>query len=406
MRRPLRMILAVLFAALGVPSSHADSFTPIFTCFTACAATPTAPDVSFPAPLVMDVTWENMVFDFSLPSSSQPTGISGWELVTPAAFSQSGSASFTISPGGTFITVVVPFLFQLDDNNNCLNCHIIEDGTLQFAPAEASSVPEPSSIVLMLAGIGFLLMVMRKRFAHVHHHVPDFPRLLPILFLTLASAAKSSAATITFFNTGAITIPASGTASSDIAVSGFSGGITNLMVELKGLNTTTPDDIEISVVGPAGEKLILMSDAGGDHDVVATTLLFSDAALDQLPALNPPNLVSGTFKPTDYGVDEGLSSPAPAGTSTLFTVFNGTDPNGSWSLDIVANAGTDVASLSGGWALILTADASGSVTEPPPAATPEPTPLILLGTGILGLATAARRKLPTLRSVKAPQWKP
>jgi phospholipase/lecithinase/hemolysin len=224
MRRPLRMILAVLFMALGVPSSHADSFTPIFTCFTACAATPTAPDVSFPAPLVMDVTWENMVFDFSLPSSSQPTGISGWELVTPAAFSQSGSASFTISPGGTFITVVVPFLFQLDDNNNCLNCHIIEDGTLQFAPAGASSVPEPSSVVLMLAGIGFLLMVVRKRLAHVHHHVPDFPRLLPILFLTLASAARGSAATITFSNTAAITIPASGTAASDIAVTGFSGG--------------------------------------------------------------------------------------------------------------------------------------------------------------------------------------
>jgi len=70
-----------------------------------------------------------------------------------------------------------------------------------------------------------------------------------------------------------------------------------------------------------------------------------------------------------YGIDEGLGSPPPAGTSTLFSVFDGANPNGTWSLTI-DNASPDVASLSEGWALTITADASGSVTEPPPPLPP------------------------------------
>jgi hypothetical protein len=174
MRRPLWMILAILFVALGAPNSHADSFAPIFTCVD-CASTPTAPDVSFPAPITIDVTWENTLFVFSLPSA-QPTDFYTWMGVTPPGPSQSGFASFTINdgmPGVPLvpISVVAPFLFQLDDNNNCLNCDVEGSGRLQFAPAVAPSVPEPSSVVLMLAGIGFLLVAMPKRLAQDHQNV-------------------------------------------------------------------------------------------------------------------------------------------------------------------------------------------------------------------------------------------
>jgi hypothetical protein len=178
MRRPIWMILAVLFVAIGVPDSHADSFTPIFTCIP-CASTPTAPDVSFPPPLTIDVTWENTLFDFSL-TSGQPTDFYTWQGFTPPGFSQSGFASFTIIANGTPSVIDAPFLFQLDDNNNCLNCKLIDSGSLRFDPALAPSVPEPSSVVLMLAGIGFLLMVMPKRLAHDHHYVPDFLENCPV----------------------------------------------------------------------------------------------------------------------------------------------------------------------------------------------------------------------------------
>jgi hypothetical protein len=160
------MILAVLFVAIGAPNSHADSFTPVFTCDLCTSALPTAPDVSFPAPLTIEITWENTLFDVSLPSSAQPTR-SVWSGSTPVAFSQFGTASFTFRYDSFSDEIVVnaPFLFQLDSNNNCLNCDVMDFGNVQFAPDAAPSVPEPSSVVLMLAGIGFLLVMMPKRLA-------------------------------------------------------------------------------------------------------------------------------------------------------------------------------------------------------------------------------------------------
>ena len=60
------------------------------------------------------------------------TSLLGWVLAPPGP-SQSGFASFTINDGepGVIlvpIAVVAPYLFELDGNNNCLNCNIIDIG--------------------------------------------------------------------------------------------------------------------------------------------------------------------------------------------------------------------------------------------------------------------------------------
>jgi len=78
-------------------------------------------------------------------------------------------------------------------------------------------------------------------------------------------------------------------------------------------------------------------------------------------------LTTGTFKPANYfTVQDPFAAPAPAGpyltpapggTDTLTSAFTGAaggDPNGTWSLYVVDDAGGDLGSFSSGWSLTLT----------------------------------------------------
>ena len=59
----------------------------------------------------------------------------------------------------------------------------------------------------------------------------------------------------------------------------MSGVISKVIVKLNGLQHTYPDDIDILLVGPGGERVMLMSDAGGSKDVVNVNLTFDSATL-------------------------------------------------------------------------------------------------------------------------------
>src|SRR5438552_4232213 len=77
----------------------------------------------------------------------------------------------------------------------------------------------------------------------------------------------------TFSNSAAISIPSSGSSGkagpypSVISVSGVSGQVAKVTVTLLGLRHTYPDDIDVLLVGPTGQSLILMSDSGGAKSV-------------------------------------------------------------------------------------------------------------------------------------------
>jgi subtilisin-like proprotein convertase family protein len=170
---------------------------------------------------------------------------------------------------------------------------------------------------------------------------------------------------ITFANTATITIPVSGAANpypSTIVVSGLSGRIGDVNVSLLGLTHTFPDDLDVLLVGPEGQQLILMSDVGGGNDVSGVNLVLDDQGASLLS--NSGQLTSGTFRPTNIGTGDTFTSPAPAEPyATALTTFNDSIPNGTWSLYVIDDQSSNSGSFAGGWSLTFVV-ANESPTNP------------------------------------------
>src|SRR6185369_1479446 len=171
---------------------------------------------------------------------------------------------------------------------------------------------------------------------------------------------KSGAATNTFSNNNPITILDNSPADiypSTIAVSGLGPATTRVTATLTGLGHSYPADMDILLVGPLGQKVLLMSDAVGGNSFSGLNLTFADSAPSGLPFSTP--ITSGTYKPTDwtdFGPPDTFPAPAPSGPyGTNLSILNGTDPNGTWSLYIVDDTGGDSGNLTGGWSLTIAA---------------------------------------------------
>jgi hypothetical protein len=161
-----------------------------------------------------------------------------------------------------------------------------------------------------------------------------------------------------FSNASSITIPTSGNATtypSNIVVSGLTGTITKVTATLSGYSHSFTQDVDVLLVGPGGQSVVLMSDVGGDSfSVNNLNLTIDDAAATPLPS---SAFGSGSFQPTNINDGEGsdtYSSPAPVGPhGSAMSVFNATAPNGTWSLFIVDDFAPDGGSISGGWTVSI-----------------------------------------------------
>lgn len=194
-------------------------------------------------------------------------------------------------------------------------------------------------------------------------------RILP--FVSLVLCQLSLRATV-FTNTASITIndnAAASTYPSTINVSGMSGTITNLEITLSGLTHAYVHDVSLLLQAPTGEAILLQSGCAENEAASNLTYTFSDAGATQLSSTQIW-LNNGVYKPTNYFQDMfWLPAPAPppgvgtyfvpgpftsTGTSTLASVFNSLNPNGTWKLYIGDFASGDAGVLAGGWSLNVT----------------------------------------------------
>jgi hypothetical protein len=95
-----------------------------------------------------------------------------------------------------------------------------------------------------------------------------------------------------------------------------------------------------------------MCDAGDGNPINNAILTFSDAAPGLLPLTAP--ILAGVYKPSNYGPDDLMPTPAPLGPyQTNLSTFFTSDPNGPWSLYVVDDALMDTGTIAGGWSLTL-----------------------------------------------------
>jgi subtilisin-like proprotein convertase family protein len=180
--------------------------------------------------------------------------------------------------------------------------------------------------------------------------------------LTVTASAQAS----TFTCSAPITIPDSGAATpypSTINVAGIPANVGDLNVTLTGLSHTCMADLRFLLVGPGGQKTILLSTAGPrcTPDVAGANITLDDEASASYPCNAGP---SGSFKPTPESTTGGACSgppvspvpfPAPAPAApypVALSAFDGAASTGTWSLFVFDQYSSDLGSLAG-WSLDL-----------------------------------------------------
>ena len=241
-----------------------------------------------------------------------------------------------------------------------------------------------------------------------NHYLRASLTMLAMLAALLVAGGTALAATATFGNSAPIQIvdavgPDPGLADaypSHVSVQNLSGNVTDVNLKLNGYSHNFPDDVAALLVGPQGQKALLMSDVGGGDQANAiadVNLTLDDEATNSLPDDLPrlEQMASGLYEPTqgtitsiggDCAAPANFPAPAPAGPyAKNLSVFDNTNPNGTWDLYLIDDCEVDAGQFAGGWSLDIT---TASTTPQPDTTAPRVTSTIPLP-GATGVSPTA-----------------
>lgn len=183
------------------------------------------------------------------------------------------------------------------------------------------------------------------------HPCNTFVRVTALALSSLVGASAAHAQT--FSNTTPITIQPLGIATpypSIIEISGVSNPALTFSVTLNNFSHTFLADVHVLLVGPAGQSILLLANAGGGGDAINADLTFSSDATTTISDGNV-GAPTGTFAPSVYSpVNLPAGAPAgPYGNSLLPLV--GTSVNGTWRLFVWDDAPQDSGAIAEGWSV-------------------------------------------------------
>jgi subtilisin-like proprotein convertase family protein/subtilisin family serine protease len=128
--------------------------------------------------------------------------------------------------------------------------------------------------------------------------------------------------------------------------------VTDVVMRLNHIMHRRSRDLDLLLVGPGGQRMIPMSDVGGE-EAFDVDLVLSDSAPQTMPGTAP--LFSGTYKPTNHDAQiDRFPKPASAKPyDANFAVFAQSPAAGQWNLFVRDDASGSSGAL-GGWSLEIT----------------------------------------------------